>query len=110
MSRGHCTCLLKCKGICNYVPFANLSVGDKFSTFEELERKIQDVQDATNVQLWYRDSRTLEGAKRRYPVAVSKANTRLKYYTITLACVCGGRKHSDKRSGKGENAPCRKVT
>ena len=101
---------LKMEGICNRVPFVNLSVGDNFSTFEELERKLQDVQDTTHIQLWYRDSRTLEGAKKRYPITVSKANTQLKYYSITLACVCGGRRRSDKRTVKCENAPCRKVT
>ena len=36
-------------------------------------KKIKDIQDVMHIQLWFRDSKTLEGAKKRYPVAVSKA-------------------------------------
>ena len=93
----------------NRVLFTGLSIGDKFSTFQDFEKKIKDVQDATHVQLWFRDSRTLEGAKKRYPGVVSKANKQLKYYSITLVCVCGGRKYSRQCSDNSENAPLRNV-
>jgi len=41
------------ENVCHCVPFGTLSVGDKFSTLEEFERKIKDVQDATHIQLWF---------------------------------------------------------
>ena len=66
--------------------------------------KIKQVQRDTNVQLWNRDSWILEGAGKRYPLAVRDANPSLKYYSLHMACVCGGRK-----SGKEGKASKRKV-
>ena len=49
---------------CNIqVEFVGISVGDEFSTIDEFLIKIQEEQFTTNVQLWNRDSRTLQGAK-----------------------------------------------
>jgi len=78
------------------VEFVDIAVGDKFSTIEEFLTKMTQVQLDTNVQLWSRDSRTLEGAGRRYPRAVEGANPKLKYYSLYMACVCGGRKQQGK--------------
>ena len=51
----------------------------------------------------------MEGTKKRYPGRVSKVNKQLKYYSITLACVCDGRKYSRQCSDNSENAPLRNV-
>ena len=78
------------------IEFIGISIGDKFSNIKEFLAKINEVQKNTSVQLWNRDSRTLEGAKKRYPLQVANANPQLKYYSLHMACVCGGKKQSDK--------------
>ena len=61
---------------CNIqVKFVGISVGDKFSTINEFLTKIQQVQSATNIQLWNRDSQTLQGAKKQNPRVVTNANS-----------------------------------
>ena len=82
----------------NRVEFVGISVGDKFSTIGEFLTKIQQVQQTANFQLWNRDSQTLEGSKNCYPLVVVKANLALKYYSLHLVCVSGGRRPKDKAS------------
>ena len=55
------------------------------------------------IQLGHRDSRTLEAAKKRVPKRVEGANKELKYYSIHLTCVFGGKKYKNKSSGKRTN-------
>ena len=72
----------------NCMLFIDLSISNKISTFEELEKKIKDVLYAMHIHQWFRDSRTLKGPKR--DILWQLANIQFKYYKITLACVCGG--------------------
>ena len=78
------------------VKFVGINVGDKFASVKALADSLVQVQDNTYVQLWTRDSRTLEGAKRRYPKRAGNANPNLKYYSLSLTCSCGGRKSLSK--------------
>ena len=43
--------------------FVGVAVGDKFSSFDTLSNKIKRAEDASFVQLYLRDSRTLEAAQ-----------------------------------------------
>ena len=42
----------------------NFTLGEKFSSYEQLKEKICAYEDGNNVQLVYNDSRTLEAAKK----------------------------------------------
>ena len=42
----------------------SFSAGESFQTFEELEDKIKEYEQARSVQLWRRDSRTIDAARR----------------------------------------------
>ena len=83
-------------GPCHQVNFVGINVGDRFASIKVLSDSLLQVQDNTYVQLWTRDSRTLKGAKRRYPLKAGNANPELKYYSLSLTCSCGGRKSSQK--------------
>jgi len=43
----------------------NFVVGEKFSSYEQLEEKITAYQDGNNIQLVYTDSWTLDAARKR---------------------------------------------
>ena len=72
---------------------SEFTVGESFSSYVELERKVKSYQSAKFIQLTHRDSRTLAMAKRRVPKRVEGANSALIYYTIHYACVFGGKKY-----------------
>ena len=67
------------------------SVGDTFSSYNELLWRVKFFEEITYSQLVHRDSRTLEAAAKRVPKKVEKANKELVYYTINLTCVFGGK-------------------
>ena len=75
------------------------SVGDTFQSYEELSERIREFEAQNHLQLYHRDSITLQGAKKRAPSRVEKANVSLKYFTIDLACLFGGKGYNAK--GKG---------
>jgi len=77
----------------------SLSVGDLFGTYNELKDRIADFQRVNYCKLVHRDSRTLEGAKTRVPKVVARAKPELKYYSITLKCSLGRKKHKGESSG-----------
>ena len=41
----------------------SFSVGDSFSTFEDLENKVKEYESTHFVQFWKRDARTIEQQK-----------------------------------------------
>ena len=61
-------------------------VGDTFSSYNELLRRVKAFKKTTYSQLVHRESRTLEAAAKRIPKKVEKANKELVYYTIYLTC------------------------
>ena len=65
------------------------SVGETFSSHNELLGRIKSFEETTYSQLVHRDSQTLEAAAKRFPKKVEKANKELVYYTINLTCVFG---------------------
>ena len=75
-------------------------VGESFTTYKQLEEKVKIYERSNFVQLGHRDSRTLEAARKRVPIRVDGANNELKYYSIHLTCVFGGKKYKNKSTGK----------
>ena len=75
-------------------------VGNSFTSYKQLEEKIELYEKTNFVQLGHRDSRTLEAARKRVPKRVEGANKELKYYSIHLTCVFGGKKYKNKSTGK----------
>lgn len=78
-------------------------VGESFTSYKQLEEKVEVYEKSNFVQLGHRDSRILEGAKKRVPMRVDGANKELKYYSIHLTCVFGGKKYKNKSTGKRLN-------
>ena len=74
-------------------------VGERFSSYKQLKEKVEVFEKANSIQFGYRDSRTLEAAKKRVPKRVERANSELKYYSIHLTCMFGGRRFKSKSTG-----------
>ena len=81
-------------------------VGEKFGSYEDLQKKVDVYQKEKYVQLTHRDSRTLDAASKRVPKRVEIANKELRYYAVHLACVFGGKKYRNKGSGQRPSQRC----
>ena len=81
----------------------DFSVGDKFSFFEALSTKVAAYEKSKCVQLYRRDSKTLENAKKKAPLKVDSSNKALKYYYILYSCIFGGKKFHSTSKGKRHN-------
>ena len=81
-------------------PNARISVGDKFSSYDDLKSRITAYEEEIFVQLMQRDSKTLAPATKRVPIKVQKANKSLKYYYIQFCCAFGGKDYKSRSSGK----------
>lgn len=64
-------------------------VGEEFTSFTELHRRIQSFQLRNSVQLYIRSSRKIQAAQVR---STDNYNPELKFAEIYYACVRGGRK------------------
>jgi len=71
--------------------------GESFSTFNELEKKIDEFKRVSFVDLWIRDSRTVAAAQKRFTKVL---NPNLKYYELKLTCIHGGRSFKSENKGK----------
>ena len=73
-------------------------INDVVNSFEELERKIKQYEVKKAVQLWRRDSRTIEAASKRIDRYLDE---RIKYYELMHLLLCSWRKEvSGKRTRK----------
>ncbi|CAG5124035.1 unnamed protein product [Candidula unifasciata] len=70
-----------------------INVDDEFSSYEEVEQKIQELQETEKFKLWKRDSRTIAAAIKRMP-------KRLLY-----CCVYGGREKKDELRSMRQRCP-----
>ena len=75
----------------------SFAVGDSFHTFEELDKKIRLYEQCNSVQLWKRDTRTIQAAQKRMSRPL---NERIKYYEIVYSCIRGGKRFKSKGIGK----------
>ena len=75
----------------------SFAVGESFSSFQELESKVKLYEEEQYVQLWKRDSRTVQTAQKRMTRHLSEE---IKYYELTLCCIHGGKKFKPRGEGK----------
>ena len=75
---------------------SSFSVGDTFSSFEEVEGKIKEYEKINYVQFWKREARTIEAAKKRTDRYMKPE---LKYYQLKFCCIHGGKKFKPGGSG-----------
>ena len=69
-----------------------MKLGDKFSSYEEIERAIKIFGQENVVDFQKRDTRTLGQAVKEKRITPDRAkNEKLKYYQIKYACIFGGR-------------------
>jgi len=78
-----------------------LYVGQKFETFKNLESVISKFEEKNFVQLYRRNSETVEYALKRTPNRTLKSD--LKYVRLTYACIHGGKNFRTNSSGKRPN-------
>lgn len=76
-------------------------VGELFSSYEDLEKRLELHCSESFVYYWRRDTRTVKGAhnKTSRPIA-----SKLKYYSLRYACVFGGEKKKSRSQGKRNNS------
>ena len=73
-------------------------VGEKFSSFESFESKLERYKNVVFAEFWKRNSRTILGARKR---GVERPiNPELKYYEVKYCCVLGGQTFKAKGKGK----------
>ena len=75
----------------------SFAVGESFGTFEELEVKIKAYEQRHYVQLWKRDTRTVQAAQKRLNSPLSE---RIKYYEVKYSCIHGGKNFKARGEGK----------
>ncbi|KAM7306248.1 uncharacterized protein ISCGN_009981 [Ixodes scapularis] len=77
-------------------------IGEEFTSFTELHRRIQSFQLRNSVQLYIRSSRKIQAAQVR---STDGYNPELKFAEIYYACVRGGRKFQSRgNSSSSSNA------
>lgn len=72
-------------------------VGETFRSFEEVENRLKEYEQANYVQFWKRDARTVENAKKQIN---RHLHDRIKYYEIVFCCIHGGKKFVSNGQGK----------
>ncbi|KAH9360364.1 hypothetical protein HPB48_022559 [Haemaphysalis longicornis] len=90
-----------------------LTVGERFESFAELEQRITSSNEritstANSVQLWKRDARTIEAAKKRVVKIASKMPAALKYYQLRFCCIHGGMKFVSSNKGARKSSTFKK--
>lgn len=78
--------------------FNFFEVREKFSPLKDFEMKLERYKKQTFVEYWTRDSRTIEGARRRGIVRPIKSE--LHYYEVKYCCIQGGEEFKAKGKGK----------
>lgn len=72
-------------------------IGERFKSFEDLDKKLKNYEKATSTKFWIRDCRTVNAAMKRTTRSLCKA---IKYYQIGYRCIHGGRKFVPLGEGK----------
>uniref|UniRef100_A0A1X7USG1 ZSWIM3 N-terminal domain-containing protein n=1 Tax=Amphimedon queenslandica TaxID=400682 RepID=A0A1X7USG1_AMPQE len=76
----------------------SFSVGDLFTSFDELQQSVEKYQKKGSLQFYIRDSRSMEAALKRNTKKQLKPD--LKYAEITYCCIYGGKKYKATTKGK----------
>ena len=77
---------------------AVIEIGNKFSSYEELESTIRLYELRTNTEFYKRDSRTILSA-REWGIK-REIKSELKFYQLRYSCINGGKEHNSKSSGQ----------
>ena len=90
-------------------------VGDAFSSFADVKKRIETYHEEEHVLMYISDSRTLKSAvsKKRLAKNIPEEKVKLLHYSeVKYACIHGGRKHTNRGTGKRKtstfkkNCPC----
>ena len=82
----------------------SLTVGDKFQSFALWEEAVKKYELENYVQLWRRDARTIQAAKKRLTSTTDRQfNEDLQYYELKYCCIKGGRKYTTRTTGSCPN-------
>ena len=65
---------------------ATLQEGMLFSSYEELKAKIDEFSSQNSLSLSVKNSRTIEGTKKKLPGKAKHLNDALKYYELSIEC------------------------
>ena len=83
----------------------NFNVNETFSSLKSLQEKIKRYKDCHYVELWIRDSRTLEKAIQSRRLSSNKNyNFELKYSEMKLSCIHGGLEFQSSTTGKRKSS------
>jgi len=85
-----------------------INVDDEFDSYDEVERKINELQEKERCKLWKRDSRTIGAAIKRMPKRVGSVkvfNPEVKYNELLYCCVYGGREKKDELKSMRQRCP-----
>ena len=73
-------------------------IGEKFTSFEAFESKLERHKNAIFAEFWKRDSRTIAGTRKRGIERPIKPD--LRYYEVKYCCILGGETFKAKGKGK----------
>ena len=76
------------------------SVGERFSSWEEVLERKDTVEKTLFIQFFLRDAKKLESQKKHAPKRVENANPQLVYFLVKLCCHSGGRGYKTKGNGE----------
>ena len=63
-------------------------VGEKFSSFQELEKKIHNYEETEHAKLWKRDSRTIRAAIKKRSISAEQVPTAEEQILRGPVCMC----------------------
>ncbi|XP_047146768.1 uncharacterized protein LOC124819321 [Hydra vulgaris] len=81
---------------------------DVFLSFEDLKANIKKYEDANFVQLWMRDAKTTNAARKSIPKRASIMAPQINYSFIKYCCIHGGQKFKYKGFGKRQTSTYKK--
>ena len=88
------------------------SLNEKFSSYSELQTKVDNYCRTKYIQLWKRDSRTINSAIKKKNLSAERVSVddiiRLKYYSIKYSCIHGRRKHKSESTSKRQSSTFKK--
>ena len=80
---------------------AGFTVGGRFMTYAEVEKKIHQYENENFIQFYKRDSRRIEAAQKRAPN--KNFNKEIVYSELVYSCIHGGKKFKSESKGKRPN-------
>ena len=86
-------------------------VGDAFSSFADVKKRIETFHEEEHVLMYISDSRTLKSAvsKKRLAKNIPEEKVNLLHYSeVKYACIHGGRKHTNRGTGKRKTSTFKK--